>query len=283
MPLRNNIARSSKKLIRKVVPLVVRKSLAKFISRQSWLSGDHRAGWSMELVRDMADKDANEYHKFLWSNHIGYADTYEISQRFGEENINESRKLLFSDMTTALTELKINYKNEIKSVLDVGSSLGYLLKHLEDNVFVCAKKLDGIDIDAQAIEKGASYLQANGSKIQLTCLDMENLTNFLSDKMYDIILCAGTVIYLEEEKAEELVKNLLQHTATMLVITGIASPENDNSELDQSKVRARDGSYIHNLDRMVNQLGGNIVFRRWQGKEMIGGNTLYFVFATPPH
>jgi len=281
MSVRNIIIHNVKKRVRLFLPLIFRQFVAKKISTISWLSSDQRAGWSLELVRDMADIDVNEYHKFLWSNNIGYADTYEIGQRFGDGNINESRKLLFSDMTNSLSNLKIDYQSEIKSVLDIGCSLGYLLKYMEDKLFKGADILHGIDIDSYTIEKGSSYLQAHNSNIQLTSLDMEAVFDYLNDKTYDIQFCAGTLIYLEESKAKNMIKHLLEHTDKLLVISGIASPDIDNCELNESQIRERDGSFIHNIDAMVKQAGGNIVFRRWEGKKMIGGNTIYFVFATP--
>jgi SAM-dependent methyltransferase len=279
--VKNEVARITKSFLRNTIPLTVRKLIAKFISNQSWISSDYRAGWSMELVRDIALNDANQYHKFLWSNHIGYADTYEINQRFGESNLNDSRKLLFSDMQQTLSDLEINYHQDIKSVLDVGSSLGYHLNYLEEKIFTNAETLEGIDIDCYAINKGASHLKNIGSKVQLSCLDMENLESYLSGKSYDLILCAGTLIYLKEDQATKLVSLLLKHTNKMLVFSGIASPDEDNTNLEQSAVRTRDGSFIHNIDKMVAQAEGRIVFRRYEGKKMYGGNTIYFVFATP--
>lgn len=281
MSIRNKLILTLKNITRKLLPLFFRKYLAKKISLQTWLSSDQRAGWSLELVRDMATLNVNEYHKFLWSNHIGYADTYEVEQRFGTENINESRKLLFDDMIKSLNSLKIDYQNDINSVLDIGCSLGYLLKYMENSLFTNASELHGIDIDAYAIEEGSSYLQAHDSKIKLTCLDMEDIAKHLNNKSYDIVFCAGTLIYLDQNKAINLIENLLQHSNKLLVLTGLASPETDNKNLTQSTVRQRDGSFIHNIDSMLKNTGGNIVFRRWEGKKMAGGNSLYFVFATP--
>ncbi len=270
-----------KVLVRLFLPLFLRQYLALKISKQSWVSSDNRAGWSLELVRDMEKKDVNKFHKFLWSNHIGYADTYEVEQRFGDVNINESRKLLFSDMNKVLSQLEIKCDSEIKSVLDVGCSLGYLLKYMEENIFINTSELHGIDIDAYAIDEGSSYLNAHDSKISLTCHDMEGIIEHFNHKVYDVIFCAGTLLYLDETKAKVLIKKLMQHTGKLLVLTGIASPTSDNSELKKSSIRIRDGSFIHNLDDMVKQGAGKIVFRRWEGKKQLGGNTLYFVFATP--
>ena len=56
------------------------------------LEEDLRAWWAIQLLTDFAASDPNAYHNFLWANHLGYAKTYEIEQRFGYENFNESRK-----------------------------------------------------------------------------------------------------------------------------------------------------------------------------------------------
>jgi len=279
--VRTKLIQFIKRFIRLLIPLKIRKNLAIKISNQTWISSDNRAGWSLELIRDMEKSDVNAFHKFLWSNHIGYADTYEVEQRFGEVNINESRKLLFSDMEKVLSDLDINYQNEIASVLDVGCSLGYLLKYMEDNIFVNASELHGIDIDAYAIDEGGSYLNAHDSKINLMCHDMEEIIGQLNNKIYDVIFCAGTLLYLDENKAKALTNKLVKHTKKLLVITGIASPETDNSNLQKSSIRKRDGSFLHNIDDMVKQSGGKVVSRRWEGTKKLGGNSLYFVFVTP--
>ncbi len=270
-----------KSTVRLLLPLSLRKYLAIKISKQSWISSDHRAGWSLELVRDMEKSDVNAFHKFLWSNHIGYADTYEVEQRFGDVNINESRKLLFSDMENVLSLLAINRHSEIKSVLDVGCSLGYLLKYMEDNIFINTSELYGIDIDAYAINEGTSYLKAHDSKINLTCHDMDDMTEHFNNKIYDVIFCAGTLLYLDEDKANALIKGLIKHTNKLLIITGVASAKIDNSGLTKSLIRKRDGSFMHNIDDMVKLNKGKVVFRRWEGEKKLGGNTLYFVFAIP--
>jgi hypothetical protein len=65
----------------------------------------------------------------------------------------------------------------------------------------------------------------------------------------------------------------------LVAITGPAHPENDNSLLSNSIQRAPDNSFIHNIDFMVRKSGAEIVGRRWEGKRIVDGHTLYFVFA----
>ncbi len=78
-------------VITALLPLPTRKVLAVWLSRQNWLSRERRSWWSQKLIRDWARTNGNEFHKFLWSHHIGYADTYEIGERFGAERMSQSR------------------------------------------------------------------------------------------------------------------------------------------------------------------------------------------------
>jgi SAM-dependent methyltransferase len=187
-----------------------------------------------------------------------------------------SRKMLFSDLITHLTKLSINPEKDITSVFEVGCSSGYQLRYLETDLFPSAIDLEGIDIDRYAIESGSEYLKSIRSKIRLMFADMEELSSLLRDKIYDIIICSGTLMYLNEESAFKIVNVMLSHTKKMLVLTGPAHPEVDNSLLEHSIVRNSDGSFIHNIDSMVKKAGGKIVARRWDGSNMVDGQSIYF-------
>jgi hypothetical protein len=67
----------------------------------------------------------------------------------------------------------------------------------------------------------------------------------------------------------------------VLVLAGLAHPDQDNATLAASAVRERDGTFIHNLDAMVQDAGGRVVHRRWEGARLLDGNTIYFVFGVP--
>jgi hypothetical protein len=88
-------------------------------------------------------------------------------------------------------------------------------------------------------------------------------------------------MYLREPAAAEVVRVMLQHTSRLAVFAGLAHPEADNRHLAASVLRDRDGTWIHNLDGMVEQGGGRVVARRWGGGEVVDGNTIYFVLAEP--
>jgi len=250
------------------------------INHQKWLSDDLRYWWTRELLRDLAKQDINTYHRFLWSNHLAYALSYEIDQRFGKENIEKSRQMFFCDLKSHLTTVGFNPFNDIRSVFEVGCSLGYQLRYLETDLFPAANVLEGIDIDRYAILKGNGYLKNAGSKINLICHDMEDLNALLKGRIYDLFICTGTLMYLGEKEATRIVETMLQHTRIMVALSGPAHPDLDNSHLGSSVIRERDGSYIHNIDSMVKKSGGNIFARRWEGDHIVDGHTIYFVFAT---
>lgn len=271
---------SIKKIIRYLVPLQLRKRMVLALYHREWFSPHRKEWWTLEMLRDFAVKDINEYHKFLWSNHMAYARTYETGLRFGQENMEASRKIFFHEMENLLGGLNKNPANDITSVFEVGCSLGYQLRYLETDLFPVARELRGIDIDRYAIQAGSEYLRNARSKVDIVCADMENLETVLGNRTYDVIVCTGTLMYLKQESAEHVVDVMLRHTGTLLAIAGLAHPEIDNRVLPRSTTRAQDNSFIHNIDSMVEIAGGTILARRWDGGKMVGGHTIYFVFAS---
>ena len=109
---------------------------------------------------------------------------------------------------------------------------------------------------------------------------MGSIGQILGKKTYDIILCTGVLMYLDEKEAGLVVENMLKHCGGMLALSGLASPDVDNSHLERSQVRIMDGSFVHNIDRFVQKSGGYVFARRWEGKRTIEDQTIYFVFAT---
>lgn len=264
---------------RRVVPLRARCSLVAWLGRHEWVP---KRGWlSIELLRDFARRDPTACHRFLWANHLAYAETYDVARRFGAERINETRHLLFEDLRRFLTDRGVDPEEDIRSVFEVGCSLGYLLRHLETGLFRGATTLEGIDIDRYAIEQGSAHLAAIGSKVRLQTADMGRLDAILAGRTIDVILCAGTLLYLPEDEARAVVRSILEHTGVVAALAGLAHPERDNSSLPASTVRERDATFIHDLDGMVRDVGGQVMWRRWEGPRMVDGNTIYFVFAGP--
>ena len=266
-----------KQLLRGLLPLNVRKALAQALGTQPWLKG--RSWWVRELLRDFAETDPNAYHRFLWSNHFCYAESYEVALRFGADQIHPTRRLLFDDLKHCLTSLA-TAPTDIKSVFEIGSSLGYNLRFLETGLFARANTLEGCDIDAYAVSQGNEYLHSVGSKVRVHVADMASLDDLLGGNSYDVTLCAGVLMYLREDEAEQVVASVLSHTGVVAAFAGLADPDCDNATLRSSGLRPRDGTFIHDIDGMVARAGGRVVHRRWEGPRMIDGNTVYFVFAT---
>ena len=268
-----------KSAVRGILPLAARRQLALWLNARSWLSPATRQWWTAELLRDFAERDPDGYHRFLWSNHLAYASSYDAGARFGAENLNATRRLLFSELTAALPATGIPTAADVRSVLEVGCSLGYLLRYLETETFRAATLLEGIDIDRRAVTEGQAWLAAAGSRVRLLEADMAALARVAGDRRYDVVLCAGTLMYLREPVAGTVVAEMLARTSGVLALAGLAHPERDNAQLTASVVRERDGTWIHNLDAMVSRAGGRVVRRRWDGARVVDGNTVYFVFA----
>lgn len=269
-----------KSAIRSLIPLAMRKRMAVWVHHQQWIDSNRRSWWSVELVRDFAEKDVNAYHKFLWAHHLGYAAPYEVATRFGSEKMRPSRAIFFAELRRCLEALNPS-AGQIRSVLEVGCSLGYQLRYVETEFFPDADVFDGIDIDRHAVQSGQEYLRAAGSKISLRCGDIQQLDGLLGGRVYDLILCTGVLMYLKEADAARLVRAMLAHSRVMLALAGLAHPVRDNAVLERSDIRERDHTFVHNFDGMVTNAGGTVLARRWEGNREYEGQTVYFVFAAP--
>src|SRR5689334_7262690 len=89
-----------KRVLRTTLPLEVRLAFARFLSRHRWRSTSN--WWAYEMLRDLAERDPNAYHRFLWQNHLAYADTYEIGIRFQGDAIHATRRMMFDDLARCL-------------------------------------------------------------------------------------------------------------------------------------------------------------------------------------
>ncbi|MBI5643634.1 MAG: class I SAM-dependent methyltransferase [Deltaproteobacteria bacterium] len=273
-----SIKKSALELSSMLLPLFIRKRLAVRLSRLGCIDQQRRSWWAANLLRDFSESDINGYHKFLWSNHIFYAATYEPSLTFGPENMKKSRRIFFSDLKEVLLSMGIEPHKDVRSAFEVGCSLGYQLKYMEEELFASAVTLEGVDIDEYAIRSGTEYLKKAGSKVKLHSGDMEGLERITGERRFDVVVCTGVLMYLKEASAEDLVKMMLRR-GKVLAISGLAHEE-DNSCLQGSLVRERDGTFVHNIDSMVRKAGGKVLQRRWEGAKAVDGHTIYFVFAS---
>ena len=278
--VRSGLTIRTKAVIRRGCPLWLRKLIAIGLYRQPWISQTRRTWWVIELLRDFAAEDVTAYHKFLWTHHLAYASPYEVATRFGDDNLIPSRRLFFTDVCQQLQ--KMGGGTAVRSVLEVGCSLGYNLRYMETELFPSATVLDGVDLDCYAIQSGQEYLRAVKSHISLHCGDMQQLEDLLGDRCYDVIICCGVLMYIREVEAAAVVRTMLAHSRILVALTGLAHPSVDNERLDHSEVRHCDQTFIHNLDRMVETAGGMVMARRWEGVRQVDGQTIYFAFAAPP-
>lgn len=273
------ITTAAKATLRRVLPMSLRQRLCIGLNRSRWLTPDVRYWWTRELLRDFAENDRDGYHRFLWSNHLAYSLTYEVDQRFGEENMVSSRRVFISDLRNQLSAMDIVPERDIRSAFEVGCSLGYQLRYFETELFPAATDIAGIDIDRYAIEQGSSHLAAAGSKVRLICGDMADLDNLLQGRIYDIIVCTGVLMYMAEEDAARVLRIMLEHSRIMAALSDPGYARCDNGRLAHSQVREHDGSRFHNMDAMVKAAGGTVLSRRWEGDRLVDGQRLYFVFA----
>lgn len=274
------VREAAKKTIRSLVPLWMRKRVAIWTHRQSWISPERRSWWSLELIQDFAEKDVNAYHRFLWAHHLGYAAPYEVAARFGAENMRPSRQMFFAELRRCMEAHGLP-GTKIRSILEVGCSLGYQLRYLETDLFPEAAVLEGIDIDRYAVQSGQEHLADVGSRISLSCGDVQHLERLLGDRAYDLVVCTGVLMYLRQAEASAMVRAMLSHSRVMVAMAGLAHPLRDNAALDYSEVRDRDHTFVHNFDAMAESAGGSVLARRWDGAREVGGQTVYFVFAAP--
>ena len=265
-------------------PLAMRKRAAILVHR---LPGRSKDTVIPVLLHDWAIADPAEYHRFIWSNHLLYAKYYDFRQ------IEYSRGDYFTKLHPLRVEIleaaAVSFRDrgessdtDVKSILDVGCSLGYLLRYAETTVFPDAHRLLGIDIDSFAIAEGTAYLRGLGSAVELRVADIDGLDSVAGAEPFDLVTCTGVLQYLDEATATDAVAKMLRHSTKLVVLSGLASEAVDNALLEQSEVRPYDRSSVHNFDRMVAESGGRVVTRRWAGREVVEGRQgAYFVVATP--
>ena len=189
--------------------------------------------------------------------------------------------MLFADMKSYLASVGYLSETRVESVLEVGCSLGYLLRYLETDVFLRAAVFHGVDIDQHAIADGTAALASVGSKVRLRLGDMVELSEVVGDRKYDVVICVGVLMYLHRAAATQVVQAMLERASWVAILGGLAEPESDPSARDESRVRVSDGTFVHNLDRMVEAAGGKVVYRRWEPRK-VHGYVPYWVFAHRP-
>jgi SAM-dependent methyltransferase len=269
-----------KHALRSCIPLSLRMRLAIWLNRQRWFTRDY---FAVGLVRDLELQNPKEFHKFLWTHHfMGCARWYDSEDElFSTEQMQPSRRVFFDDLISVIGELGLQ-PTDIRSILEVGCSLGYLLRHLETEVFPGCQEIVGIDIDVPAIRKGKEYLKQLGSKVVLAQGDMEDIDRILESRKFDLVYAAGVLSYLDEPSAARLVSILLRRTNKILAFAGLACTSRNNNQLDRSEISPNhEEQWIHNFAALVSAAGGRVVRSRWEGAKLYNLQTIHFVFAVP--
>jgi SAM-dependent methyltransferase len=269
-----------KEQLRSAIPLAARMRFVTWLTRRSWVPMRDRM--AMGLVRDLLARDPKQFHKFAWANHLmAYARWYDSEDElFAFEQMQPTRIELFRDLVAALEEQNVR-PSEVRSFLEVGCSLGYLLRYAELNVFPDCTDIVGIDIDAEAIRKGQQVLARAGSRVVLRAGDMEQLESLVGPRGFDVTLGAGVLSYLNEADALRMVEQLLSRTRKVLALAGLACVERNNNCLTRSAPSpGHAGQWIHNFEALVARAGGRVVRTRWDPKQY-NFQTICFVFAVP--
>jgi SAM-dependent methyltransferase len=272
------VIRSTATVMGRVLPLCVRKSLvASRVGRAS------RGGleFSLGMLDDLRRRDAGAFHRFLWSNHLAYAATYEVHRRFGASNLNPSRRILVEDMASYLLSRGLDPLRDIHSVLDIGCSMGYLLRHLEMGLCPSAEVLHGLDIDEYSVKAGMVHLSSLKSNVKLFVGDMAAAGRFIGDRTYDLILCCGVLMYGNNDTAFEVVRIMLSKANCLVGIISLANPENRRIAAGHSAARQSDGAFIHDVDGMIHLARGKVVTSRLIESDISGSSPSFAILAEP--
>ena len=139
-----------------------------------------------------------------------------FTEEFGAASINPSRHVLFRKITAHLRSRGLDPGKDIRSVFEVGCSAGYLLRHLEEAVFPSATILHGLDIDAYAVKSGMEYLSRLRSGVKLFAADMQATERIMGSHSYDLVLCCGVLMYVDESTAEQVVRVMFSRAGRLV-------------------------------------------------------------------
>jgi hypothetical protein len=159
--------------------------------------------------------------------------------------------------------------------------MGYLLRHLEVEVCPSVEILHGLDIDAYAVEAGMAHLRCLQSKVRLFAADMTDTERVMGGLTYDLVLCCGVLMYVNEAAAYQVVRTMLSRANYLVGIICLAAEHNTSTRSRQSLARPADGAFAHDVDRMIRRAGGKIVSSKWIGTDVSRSSPSYAILAEP--
>ena len=262
-------------LLRWFLPLEVRKALVARLDRRRFRWS---TDFSMGVLGDLRRRDPETLHRFLWSNHLAYAARYQVEHKFEPHNINPTRHILFRQILDYYKGRALDPHEQVRSVFDVGCSLGYLLRHIELNLFPSAAPLQGIDIDRHAVQAGMAYLQSVRSKVELFEADLSRAGEFMRGREYDLVLCCGVLMYANEDTAMSALQAMFAHCRGLVGVICLAHNARRRAKRN-SEVRTSDGAYVHDTHRMIREAGGIPISSTWVGTETSGSSPSHVILA----
>lgn len=266
--------RHTSRLLSRPLPLATRKTLVTLASRRK-LPG--AADFAFGILDDLRRSDPDALHRFLWSNHLAYAETYEVRRKFGARNINPTRHILCRQIAVHLRARGIDPLRDIRSVFEIGCSTGHLLRHLETEVFPAADTFHGLDIDQHAIRAGAAHLATLRSRVRLFAADMLAADRIMGARMYDLVLCCGVLMYVNAASAQAVIRSMLAHASRLIGLICLAAPDST-----VSAVRGSDGAFVHHVEHMIRSAGGRLVSSERVGSEVSGSSPADVILAELP-
>jgi SAM-dependent methyltransferase len=258
----------------RTLPLTIRQTLVAFIGRRK-LPAPFRFEFAMGMLADLRRRDPVALHRFLWSNHLAYAARYEVPHTFGASKINPTRHALFNSISAQLRSRGLDEGTDVRSVLEIGCSQGYLLRYLETTIFRSATILHGLDLDAYAIRTGSAHLDSVGSRVKLFAADMETAESTIGSKTYDVVLCCGVLMYVNASIAEKVVRMMFARAVHLVGLICLAPLEG------QCGVRTTDGAFVHDMHPLIDKAGGNVLSSRWIGTDTSGSSPSHTIVAEP--
>ena len=164
------------------------------------------------------------------------------------------------------------------SVLEVGSSQGYLLRHLELRLFPSATILHGLDIDSYAVAAGSAYLRSLRSRVKLFAAEMETAEHVIGGQVYDVVLCCGVLMYVNESIAEKVIRDMFSRARFLVGLICLAPLETASA---RSVMRALDGAFIHNMDLLIRRAGGRVVSSNLIDTSISGSSSSHVIVGEP--
>lgn len=260
-----------------MLPLNARKALVIRLERRKFRWSPD---FSIGILGDLRRRDPETLHRFLWSNHLAYAARYEIENKFAPHQISPTRHILCRRIQEYYKARALDAQEQIGSVFDVGCSLGYLLRHLEVNVLPSASTLSGIDIDRYAVGTGMAYLESVQSKVRLFEADLTKAGDLLQRHPYDLVLCCGVLMYVNEDTAKGALQAIFSHCRRLVGLICLA-PDGRRRAGAATEPRASDGAYVHDMHRIIRETGGTLISSTWIDSATSGSSASHVILAEP--